>query len=106
MSVSKSVQDVVVATLKEMGLCPAPGTLLHTFALSEGRLVAQKFFYEGGYAVWVAGSETVSFYDEDGGFLRSVSLGVADSEITELSRSLQDFFFCGKLIHEARQRFR
>lgn len=79
MTVSKSVQDVVVATLKEMGIGPAPGTLLHTFALSEGNLVAQKFIYEGGYAV--AGGETVSFYDEDGGFSRSVGLGVADSGI-------------------------
>ena len=102
---SESVQDVVVATLTEMGLCPAPGTLLHTFVLSEGNVVAQKFFYEGGYAVWVAGCETVSFYNEDGGFLRSVRHGVADSEIEESSRLLQDFFFCGKLIPEARRRF-
>lgn len=54
---------------------------LCTFALSEGRLVAQKFFYEGGYAVWVAGRESVDFYDEDGGLLRSVGIGVADSGI-------------------------
>jgi hypothetical protein len=66
---NKSVQDAVIATLKEMGLRPAPGTLPCTFALSEGRLVAQKFFYEGGYAVWVAARGTVSFYDEDGGLL-------------------------------------
>ena len=74
--VNESVQDVVIATLTEMGLCPAPSSLLRTFALSEGRLVAQKFFYEGGYAVWVAGCGTVSFYDEDGGLLGSVGLGV------------------------------
>jgi hypothetical protein len=80
-TVSKSVQDVVIATLTEMGLCPAPGTLLHTLALSEGHLVAQKFFYDGGYAVWVAGRKTVSLYDEDGGLLRSVSLGVAEGGI-------------------------
>jgi hypothetical protein len=76
-----SVQDVVIATLKEMGLRPAPGTLPFTFALSEGRLVAQKFFYEGGYAVWVTARGTVSFYDEDGGLLRSVGVGVAASGI-------------------------
>jgi hypothetical protein len=76
---NESVQDAVAAILKRMGLCPAQGTLLSTFALSEGHLVAQKFFYRGGYAVWVAGRETVSFYDEDGGLLRSVALGVATS---------------------------
>jgi hypothetical protein len=80
-AMNESVQDVVIATLKAMGLCPAPGTLLRTFALSEGRLVAQKFFFEGGYAVWAAGRGTVSFYDEDGGLLGSVGLGVADSGI-------------------------
>ena len=77
----ESVQDAVVATLKEMGLRPAPGTLPCTFALSEGRLVAQKFFYEGGYAVWETGRGTVNFYDEDGGLLRSVGIGQAVSGI-------------------------
>ena len=77
-TVNTSVQDVVIATLTEMGLCPAPGALLCTFALSEGRLVARKFFYAGGYAVSVAGWETVSFYDADGRLLRSVGLGAAE----------------------------
>jgi len=78
---NESVQDVVIATLKELGLCPAPGTLFSTFALGEGhRLVAQNFIYEGGYAVWVTGLGTVSFYDGNGGLLRSVDVGVAVSE--------------------------
>jgi hypothetical protein len=79
---NESVQDIVIATLKELGLCPAPGTLFSTFALGEGhRLVAQNFIYEGGYAVWLTGRGTVSFYDEDGGLLRSVALGMAESGI-------------------------
>ena len=60
-NMNESVQDVVVAALKEMGLCPAPGVMLHTFALSEGRLVAEKFFYEQGYAVWAAGRRNGEF---------------------------------------------
>ena len=40
--------------------------------------MAQKFFYEGGYAVWEVGRGTLDFYDEDGCLLRSV--GVAASE--------------------------
>jgi hypothetical protein len=76
-----SAVDAVVATLKEMGLHPAPGTLPCSFALSEGRLVAQKFFYEGGYAVWEVGRGTLDFYDDEGRLLRSVGIGVADSGI-------------------------
>ena len=76
-----SAQDVVIATLEEMGLAPASGTLPCTFALCEGRLVAQKFSYEGGYAVWAAGRGTVNFYDVDGGLLSSVALGVTESGI-------------------------
>ena len=32
-----SVENAVIAALAEMGVCPTPGTLLRTFALSEGR---------------------------------------------------------------------
>jgi hypothetical protein len=78
---NESVQDVVIAAIKEMGLRPAPGALPCTFALSEGRLVAQKFFYEGGYAVWAAGRGTVSFYDDEGKLLKTVGAGVAESGI-------------------------
>ena len=42
-SVNEPVQDVVIATLTEIGLCPTPNSILRTFALSEGRLVAHKF---------------------------------------------------------------
>ena len=73
---NEPAQDAVIATLKEMGLHPTSCT----FALSEGRLVAQKFFYEGGYAVWETGHGRVNFYDEDGGLLRSVGVRVAVSE--------------------------
>ena len=76
---NESVLNIVVATLKEMGLRPAAGEPVSTFALSEGHLVAQKFLYEGGYAVWVAALAKVSFYDEDGGLLRSVRVAVAES---------------------------
>ena len=78
---NQPVEDVVVATLKEMGLRPAPGPLLCASALSEGQLVVQKFLYAGGYAVWVAGRGTVSFHDDDGRLLRSVGLGVAERAV-------------------------
>ena len=74
---NQPVEDVVIATLKEMGLRPAPGPLLCTPAHHEG----QTFLYAGGYAVWVAGRGTVSFHDDDGRLLRSVGLGVAERAV-------------------------
>jgi hypothetical protein len=79
---SKSIQEVVTATLKEMGLSVARATLLHTFALSQGRLVAEKFHYDGGYAVRNMGRGRVDCYDDGGGLLRSVVVEVADEQET------------------------
>lgn len=69
-----AVDSVVIVTLRGLGLCPAPGKLHCTFALCEGRLVARKFLYEGGYAVWAASRGTVNFYDDDGKLLETVAL--------------------------------
>ncbi len=75
---NQPIQELVTATLKEMGLGVAPSTLLHTFALAEGRVIAEKFRYDGGYAVWAVGRGSVNFYDEDGTPLRSVAVAAAD----------------------------
>ena len=75
---TESVQVVIIASLKEMGLGSAPGALPCTLALSEGRLVARKVFYEGGYAVWVAECEMINFYDEAGKLLKTVALDSVD----------------------------
>ncbi len=75
-----TVQDFVIATLKEMGQCPEPAALIHTYALSEGRLVAHKFRYEGGYAVWAVGSSVVTFYDNEGGVLKTLTLVKVEGE--------------------------
>jgi hypothetical protein len=79
-AMNQSIHDLVTATLREMGIVPAPGTLQQTFALGEGRLVAEKFRYDGGYAVWVVGRGSVDFYDEDGSLLRSVGVEAADEQ--------------------------
>jgi hypothetical protein len=65
---NEQIENVVISVLKMMGV----ETLLRTFALCEGRVVAQKFSYDGGYAVWIAGSGTISIYDADGRLLRSL----------------------------------
>ena len=72
-----SISDVVTAAFEQLGISPPPETLLHTFALAEGRLVAHKFRYEGGYAVWLVGSNRVDCYDASGSLLQSVGLDVA-----------------------------
>jgi len=72
-----SVENAVIGALKEMGVWAASPMLYRTFALSEGHVVAQKFLYQGGYAVWVAGSGIITFYDEDGRQLRSLQGRIA-----------------------------
>ena len=74
-----SLSAMVAATLNELGI-PAPSALIHTFALQEGRLVAEKLRYDGGYAIWIVGSEVVQFYDQGGRLLRSVA--VASAKVT------------------------
>ncbi len=65
-----SYPDVVVAAMAELGLRAIPNTMSGTYALSEGQVVAEKFFYEGGYGVWETGEGTLKFYDETGRLLR------------------------------------
>jgi hypothetical protein len=65
-AMNDSVENAVIVALTQMGVCPAHGTLLRTFALCEGHVVAQKFFYDGGYAAWAADSGSISFYDDGG----------------------------------------
>ena len=76
----QSVPDLVIDTLKEMGIFPPPGSILHTFALAEGRLVAEKFHYDDGYAVWVADASKVDFYDDEGTLLKTVNVEATQKE--------------------------
>ncbi|MGA2618148.1 MAG: hypothetical protein ABSF26_11095 [Thermoguttaceae bacterium] len=80
MDQSAHIPELVTATLSELGLCPAPATLIRTFALMEGRRVAHKFRYDTGYAVWTVDRGVVDFYDADGNPLRTVALKPAKGE--------------------------
>jgi hypothetical protein len=77
MSQPPSLQDIVVDAVKEMGI-PAPSTWMHVLALREGRLVAEKFHYDQGYAICTVGSDLVEFYDRDGTLLKTVVIALAE----------------------------
>jgi len=77
MSQTPLLQDLVKHALNEMGI-PTPSTLMHVLALREGRLVAEKFHYDRGYAIWAVGSDVVEFYDQDGKLLKTVAIALAE----------------------------
>jgi hypothetical protein len=77
MSQSALLQDLVKHALNEMGI-PAPSTLMHVLALREGRLVAEKFHYEEGYAIWMVDSDVVEFYGREGKLLKTVAIALAE----------------------------
>lgn len=82
---SPSIHDFVKNALPTMGI-PAPASLACTLLLQEGRLFAQKYRYEGGYAVWLAGSGAVEFFDQDGTLLRSVAVELPKRETVAPAR--------------------
>jgi hypothetical protein len=72
MSKSKSIYDVVVATLAEMGV-PSPDEVIETLMVRDGAFVGHVFRYEGGHATWWLGSPTIEFHDETGNMVNIVS---------------------------------
>ena len=80
-----SIHDFVKNTLPTMGI-PTPASLACTLLLQEGRLFAQKYRYEGGYAIWLAGSRAVEFYGEDGTLLKSVAVASPIGEVAASGR--------------------
>jgi hypothetical protein len=75
-----SLEKIVSSILKEMGVA-APDNMIRTLALREGCLVAEKFRYDGGYAVWLVGSEAVNFYDDDGRLLKKAHINPPKDQI-------------------------
>jgi len=44
------MEDVVLATLRQMGICVAP---MRTFLIQKGYFVGHKYRFDGGYALWL-----------------------------------------------------
>lgn len=65
-----SVYDAVIAVIREMGI--EDTSLVRTVLMRDNRFVGRKYYYTGGYAICMADSDVVEFYDDDGKLLRTV----------------------------------
>jgi hypothetical protein len=73
MGASASIHESVSVTLTKLGL-PVPANVIQTMLMKDGYFVGHKFRYDGGYAVYVAGGNTIEFYDEQGALLITAAL--------------------------------
>lgn len=73
MGTSASINDLVAATLTELGL-PAPADIIQTMLLKDSHFVGYKFRYDGGYATLQAGGNTIEFYDDQGKLLKTATV--------------------------------
>ena len=78
MSQPRSNHEVVSDILREMGLGTAP--TFHTILLREQRFVGHKYHFDSGYAVWLAESNVIDVFDNDGRLLKTVSTEVAEAK--------------------------
>lgn len=68
-----SIHNVLTATLANLGL-PAPTNLVQTMLMHGGYFVGWKLRYDGGYAIFLTGGNTMEFYDEQKTLLKTVGL--------------------------------
>ena len=73
----EEVQDLVAATLREMGICVAP---MRTILIQKGYFVGHKYRFDGGWAIRLAGKKVIEVYDDDGNLLKTVSLEETDKK--------------------------
>jgi hypothetical protein len=76
-----SIHDVVAAMLNEMGFCVAPGSMIRTILLRDRYFVGHKYRFDGGYAAWVAKTNVVEVYDDQGKLLKTEALGHEAGEV-------------------------
>ena len=74
----EEVQDLVAATLAEMGVHVAP---MRTILIQKGYLVGHKYrFLDGGYAIRLVGKNAIEVYDSGGKLLKTVGLEISGEE--------------------------
>jgi len=64
-----SVYDAVIAVIREIGI--EDTSLARTVLIRDNRFVGRKYYYTGGFAICMAGSDVMEFYDDDGKLLRT-----------------------------------
>jgi hypothetical protein len=65
------IQEVVAATLAEMGVCAAP---IRTILIQQGYFVGHKYRFDGGYVTWTAKTNVIEVYDDGGKLLKTVAV--------------------------------
>ena len=70
-----SIPDLVAAALAERGM-PAD-LLFRTLLIQDGYFVGEKFQFEGGCAIWIASSNEVEIYVDDGSSVKRVDAKTA-----------------------------
>jgi hypothetical protein len=70
-----TLHDLVLATLAEMGLASTLESLIRTILLRDRYFVGHKYRFDSGYAVWVAETNVIEVYNDEGKLLKSVLLG-------------------------------
>ena len=72
--------DFLEQTFLELGATD-PASMTRAVLLKDRFFVGQRFRCEGFQAVWMAGGNTVEFYDKTGELLKTVCLEEADKKI-------------------------
>ena len=67
----QSIQDLLAATLSELGI-PAPTAIIQTMLMRGGYFVGWKLRFDGGCAVLQ--SDVIELYDEQGKLLTTITL--------------------------------
>ena len=73
MGASVSIYELAARTLAKLGVS-VPATAIQSMLMKDGYFVGHKLRYDGGYAIYLAGSNIIEFYDEGGTLLTMAAL--------------------------------
>ena len=86
MDSSVDIYLLVEATAYELGM-PAPITVSESLLVRDGCFIGHKFRFDGGYAIWGEGWNSVEFYDDAGKLLKMVAVERAASSSPHYNRA-------------------
>jgi hypothetical protein len=70
----QSIHDAVAAAVRDVGLCDEPSHMIRTILLRDRYFVGHKYRFDGGYAIWIAATDAIEVYSDDGSLLKTVAL--------------------------------
>ena len=73
MDSSVDIYCIVEVTAYELGV-PVPITITESLVIKDGCFIGHKFRFDGGYAIWGEGWNSVEFYDDAGKLLKMVAV--------------------------------